>query len=74
MEFTGDAYGTVGTGTAFDGKTGLRIDFPGSYEEFSAIEFDEGKSVVTAKLTGGYENTSGEGLELMIASEVVSLV
>ena len=74
LEFTGDDYLTPGTGTAFDGKTGLRIDFPGSYEEFSAIEFEEGKSVVTATLTGGYENTSGEGLELMVASEVVTLV
>ena len=30
LEFTGEDYTTPGTGTEFNGKCGLRIDFPGS--------------------------------------------
>ena len=73
VEFTGDAYGTPGSGTDLDGYNGLRIDFPGSYEEFSAIEFDEGKSIVTAKLTGGYENAGADGLAVYVYNEVAAV-
>lgn len=73
IEFTGDAYGTPGTGTVFNGKKGIQIDFPGSYEDFSAIEHEDGKSIVTATLTGGYENESGEVLGILVANELTTL-
>lgn len=73
VEFTGDAYGTPGSGTDLDGLLGIRIDFPASYQEFSAIEFDEGKSIVTATLTGGYENAGGDVLELAVYNELTVL-
>ena len=74
VEFTGADYGTPGTGTLFTGgKSGIQISMPGSYDEFSSIEHDEGKSIVTAVLSGGYENESAEGLEIVIANEVTAL-
>jgi len=74
LEFTGDTYGTPGSGTVFTGgKNGIQIDFPGAYDEFSEIDFDEGKSVISATLSGGYENTSGEGLSILIANEVAAV-
>ena len=73
VDFTGDAYGTAGTGTDLSGFKGLRIQFPGSYSEFSAIEHEEGKSVVTAKLTGGYESESGEVLTITAYNELTAL-
>jgi len=74
LEFTGEAYGTPGTGTLFTGgKNGIQIDFPGAYDEFSAIEHEEGKSIVTATLSGGYENVGAEVLQLVIASEIAAV-
>lgn len=73
LEFLGDAYGTAGTGTLLGGYKGIQIQFPGSYQEFSAIEHEEGKSIVTATLTGGYENSSGEGLQIIVCNELTSL-
>ena len=52
---------------------GIRISFPGSYEEFSAVEHDEGKSIITATLTGGYENESGEVLTIDVYNELANL-
>jgi hypothetical protein len=73
IEFTGEAYGSVGTGTDLNGFNGIRIDFPGSYDEFSAIEHEDGKSVVTATLSGGYENESGEVLTINVYNELTAL-
>lgn len=73
VQFTGDAYGTVGSGTLLSGYKGIQIQFPCSYEDFSAIEHEEGKSIVTATLSGGYENSSAEGLEIIVANEVASV-
>jgi hypothetical protein len=74
VEFTGEDYATPGTGTLFTGgKSGIQISMPGSYDEFSALEHDEGKSIVTATLSGGYENESGEALEIVIASELAAI-
>lgn len=70
IEFVGEDYATPGTGTTFSGKSGIRLDVPCSYDEFSAIEFEDGKSIVTASLSGGYENSSAEGLEILVAAEV----
>ena len=73
VEFAGDAYGTPGSGTALNGFKGLQIDFPGSYESFSAVEHEDGKSIVTAKLTGGYDAASGEVLTLRVFNELTAL-
>lgn len=70
VEFTGEDYTDAGTGTEFDGKHGLRIDFPGSYDEFSAVEHENGKSIVTATLSGGYENSGADVLSILLANEV----
>lgn len=70
VEFAGVDYATPGSGTLLNGKSGIRIDFPGAYDEISALEHDEGKSIVMAKLSGGYENVSGVGLEITVANEV----
>lgn len=73
VEFTGAAYGTPGASTLLGGLSGIQIDFPGSYESFSAIEFEDGKSVLTATLTGGYENESAESLGITVANEVAAV-
>lgn len=73
VEFTGEDYGTPGSGTVFDGKSGIQIDLPCAYDEFSAVEHEEGKSIVTATLSGGYENVSGEGLEILVAAELAAV-
>jgi hypothetical protein len=73
VEFDGEAYATPGSGTDLDGVKGLRIDFPCSYDEFSAIEFDEGKSIVTASASGGYENAGADGLALYVYNEDATL-
>lgn len=73
LEYTGEDYGTEGTGTEFSGKKGLRIDFPGAYTEFSAVEHEEGKSIVTATMGGGYDNDSAEALTILVANETDSL-
>lgn len=72
LEFTGDDYGTEGTTGEFTTKA-FRIDFPGTWQNFSAVEFDEGKSVFTAKLQGGYSSVSGDVLTLTVANETASL-
>lgn len=73
IEFTGDAYGTPGTGTDLNGFKGLRIDFPGSYDEFSAVEHEDGRSIVTATLSGGYDEESGEVLTINVYNEDTTL-
>lgn len=74
LEFTGEDYGTPGSGTLFTGgKSGIQIDIPCAYDEFSALEHEDGKSIVTATLSGGYENVSAEGLALIVATETVAV-
>ncbi|MCK5644651.1 MAG: hypothetical protein KAJ19_27885, partial [Gammaproteobacteria bacterium] len=74
VEFTGETYGTPGSGTLFTGgKSGIQIDFPGAYDEFSAIEHEDGKSIITASLSGGYENVGADVLQLIIAAELVAV-
>lgn len=73
VQFKGDAYGTAGTGTLLSGYKGIQIQFPGSYEEFSALEHEEGKSIVSATLTGGYQNSSAEGLDIIVCNELTAL-
>lgn len=74
IEFTGESYVTPGTGTLFTGgKSGIQIDFPGSYEQFEKLEHDSGKSIVKATLTGGYENTGAEVLAVRVACEVATV-
>lgn len=73
IDCLGDAYGTAGTGTDLNGYKGLRIQFPGSYNEFSAVEHDAGQSIVTATLTGGYETVSGEVLTIKVYNELAAV-
>jgi hypothetical protein len=73
IEVAGEDYSDVGTGTALNGKKGLIIQFPGSYDDFSAIEHEDGKSIITATLTGGYENESGEVLTIRLLNELSAL-
>lgn len=74
LNFQGDAYATPGTGTLFTGGyKGLQIDFPGAYESFSAIEHEDGLSVVVATLSGGYSADANEVLTLRVANELTTL-
>lgn len=73
IDVLGDAYATPGTGTDLNGVKGLRIQFPGSYDEFSAIEHEDGKSIVTATISGGYDAESGEVLTINVYNEDTTL-
>jgi hypothetical protein len=66
---TGAAYGTVGTGSVFSGKKGLRLRFPGRYTKFAALDSEDGNSILVATLRGGYDETSGKFLSLLVANE-----
>jgi hypothetical protein len=72
IEVTGDAYATAGTGTELGGK-GLRIDFPGRYTKFNALDSEDGNSIVVATLQGGYDEVSGEVLAFLVANEIAVL-
>ena len=69
IDVTGADYGTAGSGTTFSGKKGLRIDIPGRYTDFQALDSEDGNSIIVATLQGGYDETSGEVLELLVANE-----
>lgn len=72
LEFTGDAYGTPGTTGDFTTKA-LRIDFPGAWTDFTSIEHDEGKSIISGTLSGGYDTVSQDVLTLVVANELATL-
>lgn len=74
LNFIGDALGTAGSGpTLGSGNKGIQVDFPGSYESFSAVEHEDGLSIVTATLTGGYIAELGEALTIRVVNELASL-
>lgn len=72
VQFLGEAYATPGTTGEFT-TNAFRVDFPGAWESFNAVEHDEGLSIVNATLRGGYDNESAEGLELWVANELATL-
>lgn len=72
-EFVGDAYATPGDAVAFNGSKGFRVDMPGWYEDFSAVEMEDGKSIMTATLMGGYDTVSENNISLLIANETATL-
>lgn len=69
VNVAGAAYVTPGTGTMFSGKKGMRINFPGRYTKFNALDSEDGNSIVVATLRGGYDETSGKLLSLVVANE-----
>jgi hypothetical protein len=70
IDILGQAYETAGTTPLLGtGVRGLRIDFPGTYMDFDALNAENGNSIVTATLEGGYEVESGEVLTLTVCNE-----
>lgn len=72
-EFVGDPYETPGDGMAFSGSKGFRVDMPGWYEEFSAVEMEDGKSIMTATFLGGYDTVGDNNMSFLIANELANL-
>lgn len=71
IDTLGDDYATPGTTpTLGTGQKGLRVDFPGSYTEFSALDAEDGNSIINATLEGGYDTESGEVLTLTVCNEL----
>lgn len=73
LEFVGEAYATPGSGTVLNGYKGIQIDFPGSWMEFSALEHEDGQTIVTGTLTGGYDADSGEILTIRLMNELSAI-
>lgn len=70
IDVMGDSYATPGTTPVMGtGQKGLRIDFPGTYVEFDALAGENGNSVVTCALEGGYEAVNGDVLEIVTSNE-----
>lgn len=69
LDFAGADYSASGTGTVFGGKKGIRIDTPGLYTDFTALEGEDGISTVQATITGGYDETSDEVPSILVANE-----
>lgn len=73
VEFTGDAYGTAGTGTAFDGAKGLRLDLPITWDKFNPVANMDGNSIIVADFTSKYDLTATTSGSIVIANEVSAL-
>lgn len=66
LEFPGTALTTAGTDFSF--KT-LRIDAVGKYTGWSAVESEDGNSIINATVKIGYNETIAEALEFVIVNE-----
>lgn len=73
LEFTGAAYGTAGTGTTFDGTSGLRIDLPFKWTRFAPISEQDGNSIIVADFYSRYNATAADAGSIVIANEVAAL-
>jgi hypothetical protein len=70
LELLGTAFAQAGT--AYDNKT-LRIDLPCKYTEWSALDFDEGNSIVNVTAVAGYDETEALGGSITVVNELASI-
>lgn len=69
LQFLGGALGTPGTHTY---KT-LRLDMPGFYESFDALDSDDGNSIVKASFVCGYDETAALAPTLTVVNLLTSV-
>lgn len=69
LRLEGSALTTAGT---YSKKT-LLVDIAGVYTEWSAVDADDGNSIITAKLTAGYDATAATVLAVTVVNQVAAI-
>jgi hypothetical protein len=70
LTVVGPATGTPGTAHS---NEKLIIDLPALYTEWSALEFDEGNSIVNITAQAGYDTTEALGASITVVAELTSV-
>jgi hypothetical protein len=63
---------TLGTPGAFTNKT-VRLDLAALYTEWSALDFDEGNSIVNITAEVGYDETEALGSSITVVNNLTSI-
>lgn len=73
LDVLGQAYGTAGTGTLFNGRRGVRFDMPILFTKVPPADDEDGNATVTVEAESRYNATFGSRGTITVANETSAL-